>query len=110
MRQDGEILNTKNHLFFKKDNLEVIPTEEKKQAKIKELYENIVTGIGCGFRLFYHNVTQKYLNIKRKDVDKKVFQMTRPANHLINKPVIATRLAERFSIDLVEIIPQNQRI
>ena len=56
-----------DNLFHKKHNLEVVPNE-KRNEKIKELYEDQSIGPGRGIEMFYHTVCQKYLNFWRSDV------------------------------------------
>jgi transposase InsO family protein len=97
------------HLFFQPLNLEVIVDKDEKQEKMKALYDDTTTGIGVGKRGFYHIVVNKYLNIKRRESDdfltrQKVFQITRPLNHKVNKPILASEKGERYSIDLIELL------
>ena len=40
-------------LFYKKLNLEVIPDDER-ESKMKEMYENNITGVSRGITMFYH--------------------------------------------------------
>ena len=53
-------------LFYKKFDLEVVP-DDKRNEKMKELYENEMTGPGRGIEMFYHTICDKYLNIRRSD-------------------------------------------
>ena len=66
-------------LFYKKLNLEVIP-DDKRDEKMKELYENEITGPGRGIEMFYHTICDKYLNIRRSD---KLFVSLKKHLHLI---------------------------
>jgi transposase InsO family protein len=97
-----------NHLIYRPDNLKVIIDPEEKEEILKKLYENDRTGVGSGIVQFYHMVTRKYLNIRRKDVAdflkrQKNYQITRNTQHKINKPILATRPNERWAIDLIEL-------
>ena len=96
-----------NHLYYAPKHLTVIP-ESEKQAVLKKLYDDVEIGVGSGVTQFYFKVVSKYLNITRNDcadfLDRqKTFQITRPINHQINKPVLASRPNERWSIDLVDM-------
>ena len=44
-------------LFYKKLNLEVIPDDER-ESKMKELYENNITGVSRGITMFYHTICE----------------------------------------------------
>jgi hypothetical protein len=85
-----------NHLVYIPRDLTVIP-EGERQEILKGVYENIVTGVGKGITAFYERIRAKYLNIRRKDVaeflkSQKPYQLTRPKNHIVNKPILATAL------------------
>jgi len=95
------------YLIYKPLNLKVIPDSER-EGVLKEMYSDISVGVGAGVTQFYHHVQQKYLNIFRRQCEvflkqQKVFQMTRPLNHKINKPVLATYPNERWCIDLIDM-------
>ena len=97
-----------NHLIYRPENLTVIIDPEEKQKVMQELYDNPRTGVGSGIVQFYHLVTGKYLNIRRKDVaeflkKQKVYQLTRNTNHVINKPILADKPNQRWAIDLIEL-------
>ena len=97
-----------NHLFYRPLNLMVITDENEKQEKMRELFKDLKTSLARGKRAFYYEISSKYLNIKRKDADnflnkQKLYQITRPSFHQVNKPIIATKKLERFSIDLVDM-------
>ena len=97
-----------NKLFYKKINLEVVPND-KRDEKMKELYENETLGPGRGIEMFYHTVCELYLNIRRSDAStflkkQKVYQMTRTQHHKINKPILATNVNERWGIDCINMI------
>ena len=94
-------------LFYKKFDLEVVPNNERNE-KMKELYENEITGSGRGIEMFYHTVCDKYLNIRRSDASdflktQKVYQMMRTQHHKINKPILATNVDERWGIDCINM-------
>ena len=56
-----------NQLSYRpKELLVVIGVEGKKI--MQEMYNNPRTGVGSGIVQFYHIITGKYLNIRRKDV------------------------------------------
>ena len=83
-----------NHLVYIPRNLIVIPESERNEI-LKGVYEDITTGVGQGITAFYERIRGKYLNIRRKDVTEflkgqKPYQLTRPQNHIVNKPILAT--------------------
>ena len=94
-------------LFYKKINLEVI-SDDKRESKMKELYENNVTGVIRGITMFYHTICDKYLNIRRNDVsnflrNQKIYQITRTQNHVINQPILSRNVNERYGIDCIDM-------
>jgi hypothetical protein len=102
---DWEIEN--NHLVYIPRNLIVIPESERNKI-LKDVYEDITTGVGQGITAFYERIRAKYLNIRRKDVgeflkSQKPYQLTRPQNHIINKPILTTAPNERWGIDCISM-------
>ena len=94
-------------LFYKKLDLEVVPNNERNE-KMKELYENEITGPGRGIEMFYHTICDKYLNIRRSDASEflkkqKVYQMTRTQHHKMNKPILSKNVNERWGIDCINM-------
>ena len=93
--------------FYKKLNLEVIPDDER-ESKMKELYENNITGVSRGITMFYYTICEKYLNIRRMDVsnflkNQKIYQITRTQHHVINKPILSRNVNERYGIDCIDM-------
>jgi hypothetical protein len=87
--KDWETRNGK--LIYKPLNLTVVPDSER-DTILKGIYEDIKQGVGQGIDLFYKRIRDKCLNIRRSDVSdflkkQKVYQITRPQNHIINKPI-----------------------
>ena len=60
-----------DNLFHKKHDLEVV-SNEKRNEKIKELYEDQSIGPGRGIEMFYHTVCQKHLAIRCKRLFEKI--------------------------------------
>ena len=94
-------------LFYKKLNLEVVPNNERNE-KMKELYENDISGPGRGIEMFYHTICDKFLNIRRSDASEflktqKVYQMTRTQHHKMNKPILSKNVNERWGIDCINM-------
>ena len=94
-------------LFYKKLNLEVVPNNERNE-KMKELYENDISGPGRGIEMFYHTICDKYLNIRRSDASEflktqKVYQITRTQHHKMNKPILSKNVNERWGIDCINM-------
>jgi hypothetical protein len=101
--KDWEMRNGK--LIYKPLNLTVVPDGERNTV-LKSVHEDIKTGLGQGIDMFYKRIRDSYLNIRRSDVSdflkkQKVYQITRPQNHIINKPILALSPNERYGIDCV---------
>jgi hypothetical protein len=95
-------------LIYKPLNLTVVPDGERNTI-LKGIYEDIKTGVGQGIDLFYKRIRDKYLNIRRSDVSaflksQKVYQITRPQNHIINKTILALSPNERWGIDCINMV------
>ena len=58
-----------NKLYYKPLDLQVIE-EDNKEKVMKQLYDDFKSKPGSSIRGFYNKVQQRYLNIKRDDVDK----------------------------------------
>jgi hypothetical protein len=104
--KDFKIVNDK--LVYIPLNLIVIPDNERYDVLLK-IYKNLKTGVGQGIDMFYNRVREKYLNIRRKDVSEflksqKIYQITRPQNHIENKPILATSPNERWGIDCINMV------
>ena len=102
---DFKIVNEK--LIYIPLNLEVVP-DDKRNEILLEVYKDLRQGPGQGIDMFYHRIVEKYLNIRRKDVEEflksqKVYQITRPQNHKMNKPILATSPNERWGIDCINM-------
>jgi IS30 family transposase len=59
--------------------------------------------------LFYKRIRDSYLNIRREDVgtflqSQKMYQITRPQNHIINKPILALSPNNRWGIDCINMV------
>jgi IS30 family transposase len=59
--------------------------------------------------MLYKRIRDRYLNIRRSDVSaflksQKVYQITRPQNHIINKPVMSISPNERYGIDCINML------
>jgi hypothetical protein len=92
-----------NQLVYTPLNLIVVPDGERNTV-LKSIYEDIKQGVGQGIDCFYKRIRDKYLNIRRSDVStflksQKVYQITRPQNHITNKPILAVSPNERWGID-----------
>jgi hypothetical protein len=89
-------------------NLAVVPDGERNTI-LKGIYEDIKTGVGQGIDMFYKRIRDSYLNIRRSEVgtflkSQKVYQITRPQNHIINKPILALSPNERYGIDFINMV------
>jgi hypothetical protein len=88
-------------------NLIVVGDDERNDVLLK-IYKDITQGVGQGISTFYNRIREKYLNIRRKDVSEflksqKIYQITRPQNHKINKPILSTSPNERWGIDCISM-------
>jgi hypothetical protein len=104
--KDFKIENDK--LVYTPENLIVVGDDERNDVLLK-IYKDISQGVGQGISTFYNRIREKYLNIRRKDVSdflksQKVYQITRPQNHKINKPILATFPNERWGIDCINMV------
>ena len=94
-----------NKIYFK--HLELV-SEEDRDNKLKEIYDDPNIGLGLGITSFYKLVKDKYIGITRDDVEKFLknqtnYQLTKEPQHGINKPIIATYPNERWAIDTVDM-------
>ena len=97
-----------NKLIYIPLKLEVVPDDKRYEVLLK-IYKNLKTGVGQGITMFYHRITNNYLNIRRKDVSdflksQKLYQITRPQNHIQNKPILAKSPNERWGIDCINMV------
>ena len=104
--KDFKIVNDK--LVYIPLNLIVIPDDKRNDILLK-IYKDLKQGVGQGIDMFYNRVRDKYLNIRRKDVgeflkSQKVYQITRPQNHIENKPILATSPNERWALDCINMV------
>ena len=105
-----------NKLVYQPKNLIVIENDEEKQQALEDLYNEDPNTIGKGITNFYKYVSNKYINIRREDVNeylqtKGFFQVTQNMNRRINKPIIARYPNQTWGIDLIdmnEIIKGNK--
>jgi hypothetical protein len=104
--KDFKIVNDK--LIYIPLNLMVIPNNERNGILLK-IYKDLKQGVGQGIDMFYNRVRDEYLNIRRKDVSdflksQKVYQITRPQNHIENKLILSTSPNERWGIDCINMV------
>jgi hypothetical protein len=97
-----------NKLVYTPINLTVVPDGERNTV-LKGIYEDITTGVGQGIDVFYKRVRDRYLNVRRSDVStflksQKVYLITRPQNHIINKPILVLSPNERWGIDCINMV------
>ena len=85
-------------------NLQVVSKISRKMILTKE-YKN---SFGSGSRNFYKTIREKYLNMKRSDVQEfmktqTVNQLTDGFKHRTNKPILAKYPNEIWCVGLIEI-------
>jgi Integrase core domain len=98
----------RDKLFLHAD-LEVVPSTAI-QDVLKQNYADPTMGVGVGIRGFYEKLCAKYVGIRRADVgnfqkQQKVYQMTRPLNHVINKPLYESEPNAKWCIDTMDLNP-----
>ena len=106
-----ELSKNGQNLMYTPTNLQVVSKISRKMILTKE-YKN---SFGSGSRNFYRTIREKYLNIKRSDVQEfmkaqTVNQLTDGFKHRTNKPIVAKYPNEIWCIDLIEInnYPKNK--
>ena len=95
-----------NKLIYKPLNLEVVYKSNIDEVLEEEYNKNDV--IGKGIKNFYKYIITKYINITRQDINDYLkshnnYQLTRPINKRINKPIIAKYPNQIWSIDLLDL-------
>ena len=103
-------LRAGNDVYYRPLNLLVIPESEKQQT-LQDLYDDFDISVGVGQKTFYDKITQRYLGIKRTDVETFLqaqprYQMLRRrprVNRAVNRPIIGTYPNHRWAIDLIDV-------
>ena len=96
-----------NDVYYRPLNLRVVKESEKQQT-MQALYNDFTVGLGAGIRSFYNKITDRYLGIKRNDINnylqhQQYYQLTKYRNYPINRPIIALYSNHRWAIDLVDM-------
>ena len=97
-----------NKLYYKPLDLEVIEDNDKEKI-MKDLYNDYKVGPGSSIRSFYNKIQQRYLNIKRDDVDKFIkdepaYQITTHEKpKMINHPNLSHFPNQKWSCDLIDM-------
>jgi len=96
-----------NKIYHK--GLELVAQEDIND-KLQELYDDPNLGLGFGIASFYHVVINKYIGIKRDDIEEflknqTVYQLTKEPHKGVNKPILSSFPNERWAIDLVDMNP-----
>ena len=94
-----------NTLYY--DDLEVVRKGDITEV-LQKLYDDPVNSLGVGIVAFYKNIRQKYLNIRRSDVNaflqtQTTFQMTRPIQKRIDRPILADYPNQMWCLDLIDV-------
>lgn len=98
-----------NKIIYEPFNLEVVPPD-KKLTKLKEIYDNDKNILGKGAYNLFKYIQSKYIGITRNDVQQFIemqsdFQMTQPASHRVNKPIVSKFPNQLWAIDLIDLQP-----
>lgn len=96
-----------NKIIYTPRNLEVVYKEDIPE-KLENLYKDPKVGIGMGLRSFYNKVVDKYLGIKRDDIEaflksQTSYQLTKNPTKITNKPIITEYPNDRWQSDLVDM-------
>ena len=96
-----------NNIIYTPLNLLVVP-DNKREEKLKEIYNDPNQGIGLGIQSFYNKINSKYLNIRRKDVkeflvNQSIYQINKSEPKQLNKPIVAKYPNHRLAVDLVDM-------
>ena len=88
-------------------------TDEQIDEILEDEYDQ--SGAGKGITLFYFHIKTLYLAITRKRVTdflktKVGYVLTRPTPHKTNKPIVAKKLNEMWSIDLIDMNPDDKHV
>ena len=88
-------------------------TDEQIDEILEDEYDQ--SGAGKGITLFYFHIKSLYLAITRKRVTdflktKAGYVLTRPTPHKTNKPIVAKKLNEMWSIDLIDMNPDDKHV
>ena len=94
-------------LYYKPLDLEVVYDEDVEKV-LQENYDDPQVGIGGGIQSFYNKIADKYLNIRRSQVEDFIkqqtpYQLTKQDRKPINKPIISDYPNERWATDLVDL-------
>ena len=101
-------LRVNNLIYYRPLGLLVVPESEKLQV-LQDLYDDFDIGVGVGIKTLYNKITQRYLGIKRKDIEEflpkqQIYQLLRPqASKVVNRPIIGTYPNQRWGIDLIDV-------
>ena len=94
-------------IIYTPKNLEVVYQKDISNTLLN-LYEDPKVGIGMAIRSFYNKVVDKYLGIKRRDVEAFIrgqtsYQLTKAPTKLTNKPIITEFPNDRWQSDLIDM-------
>ena len=102
-------LRGNDDIYYRPLDLLVIPESEKEQV-MQDLFDDFDVSAGVGIRTFYDKIIQRYLGIKRKDVEEFLPRQTnyqlrrRPrAVRAVNRPIIGAYPNHRWAIDLIDV-------
>jgi len=96
-----------NTIFYKPLNLEVLD-KNNIQPTLQDEYDNNNNAIGKGINQFYKLLSNKYIGITRDICEEFLkqqpdYQLLKPANHRVNKPIISKYPNGLWSIDLIDM-------
>jgi hypothetical protein len=96
-----------NELVYKPDQLIILPPDEINMT-IRAEYGDMKKSLGIGPDKFYEVIRDTYGNVSRKAIreflkNEPNYQVTRQYRKVVNKPVLAKRVNERWMIDLVDL-------
>lgn len=103
--KNWELINDK--IIYTPRNLEVVYKEDI-PTTLENLYKDPKVGVGMGLRSFYNKVVDKYLGIKRDDIEaflknQTSYQLTKNPTKITNKPIITEYPNDRWQADLIDM-------
>lgn len=96
-------LSRPNTIALKATN-QVVVRDDDKAVKIRSVYDEV----GLGIKTLYQQVSRRYLNIRREDVEEflknnEIYQLTKKPVKQINRKIISDGVNKTWGIDLIDM-------
>ncbi|MBY0379583.1 MAG: hypothetical protein K2P99_04175, partial [Burkholderiales bacterium] len=100
-------LNNNDEIIHVPTNKQVIKKENVNDV-LQEIYKNDNNLLSTGINRCYKYITQRYINISRKDVEKFLksspnYQLSYNINQEVNKPIVEKFANARWQCDLIDL-------